>query len=135
MVLLDMVDWLVAQGYGTKVTDLGYGVMPELPNSFSCLYEYPGRATEPNMGKPTMNLEFPGIQGVVRGEPYDYDTPRQKAQDMVTAFAKVANQTISASGISYKAICPKQNVFHMRTDANFRHYFAVNFDVTKGYST
>lgn len=135
MVLQDLTEYAEAQSIGTRSVNLFYGITPEDPDALVTFFEYGGLPNEPNLGKQTINLEFPSVQCVVRGLPNDYDTPRQKIQDVVTAFAKVANQSIAVSGIQYKAIMAKQPPFFFKRDANFRIYFIVNFHIDKAYTT
>lgn len=113
-------------------TTLFYGVLPETPDAAVALYEYGGLPVEPALGQGVINLEFPTIQAVTRGIANDYDSPRLKIQNVVTAFALIANQNLS--GTSYKAIIAKQSPFFFRRDDNFRVLFACNFQITKVYS-
>lgn len=133
MVLAELVTYLATQSIGTAATDLFYGLMPESPDACVVLYEYGGMPNEPDLGTPNTRLEFPRVQVVTRGVKNDYDGPRLKAQDVVTALTKIANQTLS--GVSYKAVQAIQPPFFLRRDDNFRVEFACNFQVTKGYSS
>ena len=134
LMIADVTTYLAAQGIGTAAVNLFYGIMDDTPDAQVVTFEYPGLMNEPNLGKTTANLVYPRIQVQARGIAYDYDGPRQKLQDVVTAFTKVTNQTIVVAGVSYKAIMALQDPFFLRRDANFRVTFACNFQITKEYS-
>lgn len=132
MVLAELTTYLASQGIGVEATTLFYGYQPPDPDACVCLFEYGGLPNEPDMGKTTVRLEFPRINVRVRGLENDYDGPRQKIQDVITAFTKIGNQTIS--GISYKAVMALQSATPLGRDGNGREEFSCNFQVTKGYS-
>lgn len=135
MLLGDLAEYLEAQGIGTRATNLFYGLLPEDPDALVTMYEYPGLPNEPNLGQATVNLEFPRVQVITRGVKDDYDTPRQKAQDVVTALTRIANAAIVSGGVQYKAVMALNAPAFYRRDANFRVLFTTNFQVTKGYTT
>ena len=120
MLLTELAAYLQAQGIGTQGVSLFYGTMPETDPTDSSpvtvvLYEYGGTMNEPDLGTGNTRLEFPSVQIVCRGLANDYNSPRQKATDIVTALTKVINQTLS--GVSYKAIEPKQALAAAQPDA------------------
>lgn len=133
MLLKDLTLWLELDGIGTRATNLFYGPMPTSPDLLVDLNEYGGLDNEPHMGGSTVNLEFPSVQALVRGARGDYDTPRLLIQQVVTSFAKIGDTVIGVT--KYGCVMAKQPPFYLMTDQNFRHVFAVNFHVQKGYST
>lgn len=132
MVLAELVTYLEAQGVGTPATDLFYGFVPDTPDSLVCLMEYGGLRNEPELGGTTVRLEFPRVQVITRGAKQDYDTPRQKIQDVVVAFTKIGTQALS--GVEYKAVEALQPPFLLKRDDLFRFVFVCNFQVTKNFS-
>lgn len=132
MVLVECTTYLATQSIGTVGTNLFYGILPDTPDACVTLFEYGGMPNEPNMGTGTTRLVFPRIQAVARGIKDDYDGPRVKIQDVVTAFTLIANQNLS--GIKYLAILALSDPFFLRRDDNFRVEFVCNFQVTKAYS-
>jgi hypothetical protein len=133
MVLPELVSWLVADGYGTAGVDLFYGIEPGDPDTMTCLHEYASLPVEMVLGKPTVNMAVIMVQAVVRGEPYQYDEPRLKANQLVDSFVKMGETTIL--GVRYHAIMALQSPFMISPDANFRNSFRVNFRVWKDPST
>lgn len=133
MLLPDLVLWLENDGVATRAINLFYGYMPTDPDLCVTLYEYGGGRNEPYMGGKTINLEFPSVHAEVRGARDDYDTPRLLIQQVVTSFAKIGDTIIGTT--KYGAVQAMQPPFPLADDANFRHVFAVNFSVQKGYST
>lgn len=134
MVLPEITAYIAADGLSlTSGTNLFYGDMPELPDFCVTFHEYSGLPNEPNMGTLITRAEFPRIQVTVRGLADDYDTPRLKAQQIVTSLAKIVDQQLS--GVMYHAVIAQQPVFKLRKDGNFRYIFACNFQVDKDYST
>lgn len=132
MVLAELTTYLATQGIGTAATDLFYGLVPEEPDALTTLMDAGGLPNEPDMGTPNVRLEFPHVQALTRGAPNDYDGPRLKMQDVITAFTKIANQTIS--GVSYKAVMAKGPARKLRQDKNLRYEIICEFEVTKSYS-
>lgn len=132
MVLTELTTYLASQSLGVVGTNIFYNITPETPDALISLFEYGGMPSEPDLGTPNMRLEFPLIQAITRGVKNDVDGPRLVAQNIVTAFTKVINQSLS--GVSYKAILAKQAPAFMRRDENFRTYFVCNFQVFKVYS-
>lgn len=133
MVLGDLTTYLQSQGIGVAEVDLFYGIMLETPDACVTLLEYGGLPNEPVLGGLTTNLEYPSIQVLCRGVANDYDGPRLKAQQVVTAMALISNTLLTSA--YYKAVMPKQAPFFLKRDENFRVIFACNYAVTKTYST
>lgn len=136
MTLPDLTTYLATQGIGTQATTLFYGVMPDTPDACAALFEYGGHS-EPALGGTTINIEWPLIQAVTRGTRQDYDGPRLKAQQIVIAFARIGGVVYAPGGVGYKAVMAKNGGVPkwFKQDENFRHYFSVNFEVMKDFST
>lgn len=136
MTLPDLTAYLATQGIGTEATNLFYGVMPPDPLACTCLYEY-GGYSEPVLGGTTINIEWPLIQAVTRGIRQDYDGPRLKAQQIVIAFARIGGVVLAPGGVGYKAVMAKNGGVPkwFKQDDNFCHYFSVNFEVMKDFSS
>ncbi len=134
LLLPDVVAYFENQSIGTRGTTLFYGIVPDFPDALVTCFEYPGPKSEPNLGKTTMNNEFPRLQVIARGVKDDYDTPRQKLQDVVTALTKIANSTLPGGGATIYKAFEGRAVSFLQRDDNFRVYFVVNFEVTKAYS-
>lgn len=132
MVLSDLTAYLETQGIGTRSVNLFYGILPDTPDACVTLFEYGGAANEPDTGGTTNRVEFPRVQALCRGVKDDYDGPRQKIQDVVVAFTRIANQVLY--GVHYKAVAALQPPGKLRQDNNFRFEFTCNFEVTKGFS-
>lgn len=104
-------------------------VMQDATNKRVCIYEYTGQAPELNFGAEGIKFEKPSFQVVVRGEPTDYDGPRQVAEDIRTDLVKV--WATSLSGVPYNFVQSINGPFWTQTDAKGRHYFRSNYRVEK----
>ena len=132
MVLPDLVLYLEQQGLGVRAVDIFYGVSNPEPDACIVLYEYDALPNEPELGGETVRLEFPLVQAMTRGVANEYDLPRLKLQQVVAAFTKIGDELIN--GTYYLAALAKGGPRHLKQDANFRHYFTCNFQITKDYS-
>jgi hypothetical protein len=135
MVLAELAAYLEAQGLGTRTVNLFYGIMPPDPDALITMFEYGGLSSEPDTGAgggTAIRIEHPRVQVVCRGIRDDYDGPRLKAQQVVAAFARIGNQTLS--GIHYTIVAPLQPPFKLRMDDNHRYEFVCNYQVDKGFS-
>lgn len=131
MVEADLSVYLELQGIGVRATSLFYGIIPSDPDAVTCIYVTGGRMNEPDLGTGNTRLEYPSVQIVTRGVANDYDSPNQKARDVVTAMTKIINQDLN--GTRYLAALARHTPVFMRRDESFRVYFVTNFDVTKEY--
>lgn len=104
-------------------------VMRDATDKRVCIYEYQGQGPELNFGEEGIKYEHPSFQVVVRGEPTDYDGPRQVAEDIREDLVKVWTTTLS--GVAYNFIQNINGPFWTQTDAKGRHYFRLNFRVEK----
>lgn len=132
MILAELVTYLATQGIGTAGTNLFYGLMKEqYPDVVVVVQENGGTPDEPDLGVnkgQTVRLENPEIVVICRGVRDDYDTPRQKAEDVRTALMKITNQTLS--GVKFLVAETRPPGFR-RFDDNFRNEFGVPARVTK----
>jgi len=117
---------------GTIGTSLFKGIMPTTPDVCVAVYEYGGLAPDHGFGTAAISVEYPRIQIVVRGAAQDYDGPRDRAETIYQALAKVANTTLSST--QYLSIDPIQSPFLLRRDANGRVEIVFNCQVIKGLS-
>lgn len=131
MVETDLTAYLETQGIGVQAVTLFYGLLPDSPDALTCVYVTGGKMNEPDLGTGNTRLEFPSVQIITRGVKDDYDGPRGKATDVITAMTKIINQNLS--GTRYLAALARHTPMFMRRDQNFRVYFTTNFDVSKVY--
>lgn len=132
MLLPELATYLQSAGIGTLGTDLFYGRVPASPDVCTVLMEYGGLPIEPDLGTPTIRLEFPRVQVLTRGLKDDYDTPRLKAQAVLVALTAIVNQSLS--GVAYKVAAALQSPFFLRRDQNDRVEIACNYQVMKAPS-
>ncbi len=92
-----------------SITDPIYrGTMPATPDTAVALYQYPGEAPSRGFGVTGgVAYERPRLQVVVRGAPYDHDTPLATATSIRDALVKV--QGTELSGTQYHWISPLQD--------------------------
>lgn len=130
MALLDEIaDKLAAVGLGTVNTDIFVGSMPEDPNICISVNEYSGSAPLHGFGTPGIKHEFPSVQVLVRGEPFDYIGPKTRA---TTAWAELAKVQAQALGSTfYLMIRPNQSPFILRRDETKRVVIACNYTCEK----
>lgn len=135
MVLKELADYLqnAPISLGTEGTNLFYGLLPPDPDVCLALFEYPGEKNQLTLGNNTVALELPRVQVVSRGAQYDYDGPRLAIQNVVAAMTKIGDTDLS--GVRYLAVEALQAPFLLHIDENFRNVFAVNFRVTKYFSS
>lgn len=132
MVLDELVAYLVADLGLVAATNLFHSFMPPSPNVCVVLYNYDAIAPEVVVGGQVVNIEYPQIQVVVRGEPNDPVAPRTLAKSIMNSFVKIGEQDLS--GVRYSGVMPKQSPFEMSRDENFRVYIACNYHVMKNPS-
>lgn len=129
LLLDDLMAYLATQSIGTAATDLFAGRRPESPDACVALFEYPGMSTEHVMEGVGLAYERPRLQVQCRGVSGDYQTPRQKAQDVMNALESVINETLGSA--FYLRIMAQQTPFEMDRDANERVIIACNYQVWK----
>lgn len=136
MVLKELCDYLVTDIGLVEGTTLFYGIMPDTDDpgngAIVCLFEYPGLPIEPETGGTTVRLVYPSVQAVCRGIKDDYDTPRLKAEAVLTSFTKILNQSLG--GVRYLAVAAQGDPFFLRRDQNFRIEIGCNFSIMKRQS-
>jgi hypothetical protein len=121
---------LAAQGtFGTLVR----GHFPQEPNVIGVLFEYGGIQPTRGFGVAGLKYEEPSFQLVFRGEPFDYDGPRAKAESAYLFLAAIQpGQLGNGVTTEYLMITPKQSPHPVRPmDTNNRHYIGINFRAHK----
>ena len=109
------------------------GAMPGTPNSVGTVREYGGLAAERRFGITGIGYEHPAIQIIFRGEPFDYEGPRTKAETAWRALAAVVPGALGAGVTTeYLTIDPQQSPFQIHpVDVNNRYYIGCNFYIMK----
>ena len=136
MTLPELTAYLVSEGIGTANVTIFEDFMPPTPNSCVTLIEYGGRndADVRVFGQAQMVREFPRVQVLVRGEPDDYVTPRNKAQAVMLSLSKLMGVTLSS--VVYHLSTPLQSSpFPLVKDDLRRYTICVNFEFFKEIST
>lgn len=118
---------------GLSLGPIRVGQMPNDPNVMGALYEYGGQDPERKFGSTAIRIEKPAVQLVFRGEPHDYDGPRDRA---MAAWAYLTGVTPGALGAGvttvYEMIKPQQSPFPLGAPDNLHRFkFACNFIVEK----
>jgi Bacteriophage minor capsid protein len=99
------------------------------PDLAAGLVETPGFPSATTHDSPGPSREHPVVQLLVRGAPYDYETPRQWAQDIWLALGSIRNTTLS--GVFYLMVHPLQSVFKLRNDDYARRIVTAQFRIDK----
>jgi Bacteriophage minor capsid protein len=119
-VLEELGTYLQTAGLGTMASTLFLGALPEdapgvsTPDLIAALVEIPGFPPEYTHDILGPSREFPMIQLLVRGAPYDYATPREWAQALLMALGSIRNQALS--GTFYLGAMPWHTVYKLRDD-------------------
>jgi hypothetical protein len=129
MLLDEIGAYLQAQSIGTLGTDLFRGELPDHVDSAVGVFETPGASPTYVQDDAGVKLESPHFMVLARGAREDYEAPRQKAEDALTALAAVRNQSLS--GTRYLRVKPLQTPFPLERDDNDRVVIAVNFEALK----
>jgi hypothetical protein len=112
------------------------GFMPAGPDVMGCLYEYGGLMPDRGFGVAGIQYEYPSIQLVFRGAPFDYSGPRDKAEIAYRYFVTIQPGALG-SGVTtnYLKLTPMQSPHPvMAIDANSRHTIGINIRVEKELS-
>ena len=109
------------------------GTMPTDPDAIGSIYEYPGLAPEWKFGVVGIGYEFPFIQVVFRGAPYDYSGPRALAKIAWNSLAAVQPGALCAGVTTeYLIVRPKGSIFQIAPpDENFRLKIGFNCEIEK----
>jgi hypothetical protein len=135
MMLEDLGQYLQSEGLGTLGTDLFLGGIPlDAPNvvqvdEIAALVETPGFPAQYVHDILEPSVEYPVIQLLVRGKPYDYATPRLRAQEILLALGKIHNQTLS--GTFYFWCIPLHSPWKLSDDDFSRPLMSCQFRCAK----
>lgn len=132
MLLPEIHTRLTDQSLVTTGFTVSRGKMLDSPDKVIALYEASGVAPDRFLGS-TATLDNASLQVVVRGEPRDYETPRLQIERIYQAMCDWG--AFTASGVRYTGIMPLQSPFFFQRDQNERILFAVNFLVSKAFSS
>ena len=128
-VLDDLATRVATAISGTVGTNVVKATMPPTPNACVALYETGGLAPTRAFGTAGIQYDRPGIQFVVRGAPYDYQTARTTAQTIFENLATI--ETEDLSGTRYYLSENLQEPFPRDVDDLARPYIAFNMIFTK----
>lgn len=128
MTILEVGDYLQAQGLGTVGTDLFYGSLPDTPVACVAIKELPGQPPQAEFGGPAW--ERPRLEIIVRGT--SYFTGRQQAEAVYRALLGITNETLS--GTFYLSAEP-QTPEQIGRDEHEHERFAVHCLFQKALSS
>lgn len=128
----EIVSLLEANALGTAGDDLFLNSLPETPNTCGAVYETGGMPPTSGFGFPGIQHESPGVQVRFRGEPYDEDAPRIKAQTTYRLFMTIQGTTLSST--KYLTLHAEQAPFILERDGNSRVVWAFNAIAVKELS-
>lgn len=117
----EVATYFAAQSVGVLGTSIFWGVEPTTPDNVGPILtvrDVPGGPPEPLMGTPSINVEHPGLQIIVRGARNGYAAAWTMAQNAFRAAVAVANQTLS--GVYYLALLPTSSPNLLEYDGNDR---------------
>jgi hypothetical protein len=120
-----LIALIVADGFGTKNTDLFKGEFPTSPDLCVAVTDYAGREPLEVFGETSPAIERPSAQVKVRGAANDYDTPRTRLEKIYLALA--ARGAFVVNGTRYMNIAPISTPFTLGRGDNGCWVFAVNF--------
>jgi len=136
VVLDEVVKYLADQGLGTLGSTLFKGHMPDTPSAVGCVYETGGSPPDLGFGSTAVRVENPNVQVIFRGEPWDYDNPRNKAQQAFAAMAAIKAPSVlqdpdAATGSIYLLVIPLQQPVPLSRDGKNRYLFSCNYAIMK----
>ena len=120
----EIVSLLTSNSLGTYGTDLFLNALPETPATCGAVFETAGAGPTAGFGFPGIQHESPGVQIRFRGERYDDEGPRVKAQTAYRLFMTVQGSTLS--GTKYLTLHPTQAPFILDRDGDERVVWAFN---------
>lgn len=135
MLLDDVADYLSTQGIGTVGSTGDWGIfkslMPPEPNRCVALFETGGTAPYRAMSASAGSVpaERPRVQVVVRGNAFDYEQARSKANDIFKKLDQLGDVTINS--VRYLWVAGAQSPFGIGVDENNRPEVVCNYDVVK----
>lgn len=124
--LLDLATHLQTLGIATMPETLRIDRLPPKdPDVCVVLSEYKS-SEEPSGGFSVAGIlhEYPMVQVICHGEPFDYEGPRALAELVYRAFAAIQGTTLS--GTKYLKVMPVQSPFMLKHDDNERVQIAFN---------
>lgn len=134
----EIVTKLIALGVSTAFgTDIFIDHLPESGEALVvAVFNSGGSAPTLGFGQSTYQFENPTVQIKIRGEAYDSDTPRAKAQTAYEGLGGVQAATLSGGSQSafYHTIIPLQPPFIVERDENNRVVWAFNCAIEKELS-
>jgi hypothetical protein len=139
LLLLDEIGKLLADnGIGTINTDIFKSFMPDSPNTITTIYETAGSPPQDVMC-PTVKVAWENPQIQITCRSTDYQTARNKAEDIYSLLITIANQVLlpssSASGALYFRITALHSPHSIGQDENARLRVICNYDILKELST
>lgn len=111
------------------------GFMPPLPDRAVAIFESGGRESVRAMSESAGKTpaERPRVQVLVRGQPFDYQQARLKANDVFKVLDQLGETTVNST--RYLWMAAVQSPFSLGQDENNRPEIACNYDVVKELST
>lgn len=110
---------------GTLGTNLFLAVLPETPDACVAIYENSGSSPTFTMGSGGIQIDYPMLQIICRGNREDYPTTRDKAESIRVLLATVLEKTVS--GVHIMRIEPMGSVNLLGVDPKYRPLVSVNF--------
>ena len=130
MILTEIGNYLVAQGFGTLGTTLFLSQLPDGPDTLIGVLESPGGEPEFVLGQVLPRRENSRIQ-VLNRAPL-WLTARTTAEAISLSLGSVVNQTLS--GTYYLAITPSRPPTQLQWDATRGVVFTSTFECKKSIS-
>lgn len=141
--LEDIAAFFAAAGFGVydpsgATSTIFVGTIPDTPNTLIALEEYVGIASSVAWtidGAALPRFELPRVHITVRGEPYDYSTPRMTIEKIYQFCFQTYDRAIGGAG--YNRLTPLgSGIFPMpvNADVNGRRMFTLNVEVMKTLS-
>lgn len=132
MTIVEVANFVATACSLTVGTDLFMGRLPDNPDACGAVFEYQGKAGDYVLGSADPILEHPRVQIAFRGDPFDYETPRDLAETAYQAAAALAHQTLTST--RYLVMEPLQPPFLLKNDKNDRPVIAFNCQISKALS-
>lgn len=125
----DVVSYLAELGLGTYRSSGTAGTlfrdyMPATPNEAGWVIQTGGAGHDMSFGSREIRRERPSASIQFRGEPYDGDTPMERAYAAYNALARIENEPVN--GTVYIAVQPLQPPSRVAIDDQQRHIWGFN---------
>lgn len=121
----DIAEELEDEEVGTVGTNIFCGRMPDDPDICIGVFQYGGQPID----EVTEDMEFPGLQVVIRGAKNGFDAGMTMAEAVRAALHGITDTTLTTT--YYYRISANQSPEQMGLDANDRPLFVINFSVQK----